>query len=124
MKHALLILIVATVFVKPLAPFVEYALNYDYISKVLCENKDEPTVHCDGKCYLKKSIDKNNTEDNRSSSHKLNFMETSVLFCEKITSFHFEKLTIAPEKLNLKKWVNTYSFDYTQNLFHPPILGV
>lgn len=124
MKHALLILIVATVFVKPLAPFVEYALNYDYISKVLCENKDKPKAHCDGKCYLKKSIEKNNAEENRSSSQKLNFMEIGVLFCEKITSFYFEKPTVDPDQLNFKKWVNTYSFDYTQNLFQPPILEV
>jgi hypothetical protein len=37
---------------KPIAPFVEYAINYDYISKVLCINKDKPEMSCKGTCQL------------------------------------------------------------------------
>lgn len=30
--------------------------NRAYIAATLCENKDKPQLHCDGKCYLKKKI--------------------------------------------------------------------
>jgi hypothetical protein len=41
---------------KPIAPFVTYALNYDYISKVLCINKDKPEMRCKGACQLMKKL--------------------------------------------------------------------
>lgn len=41
---------------RPLLPYAEYALNYKYISEVLCINQDKPELECDGKCYLKRKI--------------------------------------------------------------------
>ncbi|MES2447658.1 MAG: hypothetical protein V4546_10790 [Bacteroidota bacterium] len=32
--------------------FSTYSLNKEYISTVLCTNKDKPHLHCDGKCFL------------------------------------------------------------------------
>lgn len=43
-----------------------YELNKDYVSTVLCVNKDKPQMHCNGKCYLKKQLKK--TEDRSSKS--------------------------------------------------------
>jgi hypothetical protein len=34
------------------------AINYDYISKVLCINKDKPELKCNGKCHLMKELAK------------------------------------------------------------------
>jgi|TARA_R110000744_G_scaffold310700_1_gene418374 hypothetical protein len=57
MKH--LILFVAIIMlIKPLWPLAEYAVNYDYIVENLCENRDTPSLHCDGKCYLAKQLAK------------------------------------------------------------------
>ncbi|MCK0189814.1 hypothetical protein [Arenibacter sp. F20364] len=57
MKH--LILFVAIIMlIKPLWPIAEYAVNYDYIVENLCENRDTPSMHCDGKCYLAKQLAK------------------------------------------------------------------
>lgn len=44
--------------IKPLWPLAEYAVNYDYIVENLCENRDIPSLHCDGKCYLAKQLAK------------------------------------------------------------------
>jgi len=38
--------------VRPLTPIIEYQLNYDYITTILCENVDRPYLECNGKCYL------------------------------------------------------------------------
>jgi hypothetical protein len=53
----LLFLYVASIF-KPYAPFLDYALNYTYISKVLCINKDKVGSCCKGKCHLTKQLKK------------------------------------------------------------------
>jgi len=46
----------------PLFPFVEYVAKYDYIISEKCENKDKPEMHCNGKCHLKKQIEKTKPE--------------------------------------------------------------
>lgn len=42
--------------IRPVLPYVEYVLNYEYISEVLCINQDKPELECDGKCYLRKQV--------------------------------------------------------------------
>ncbi len=37
---------------------LNYQVNKDYISNVLCENKEKKAMHCEGKCHLKKELDK------------------------------------------------------------------
>lgn len=41
---------------QPALPVVEYLVNYDFIKKELCENKDRPILACNGKCYLDNQI--------------------------------------------------------------------
>jgi len=41
---------------RPALPYVEYAINKSYIVQYLCENRDEPRLKCDGKCYLAKQL--------------------------------------------------------------------
>lgn len=35
-----------------------YEANIDYVSRTLCENRDRPMMHCNGKCFLKKQLEK------------------------------------------------------------------
>jgi hypothetical protein len=44
--------------VRPLLPFVEYAINKDYISKNICINRNNPRNCCQGKCYLDEQLKK------------------------------------------------------------------
>lgn len=42
--------------IRPLLPYIDYFINYDYIAEVLCINKEKPQSTCNGKCYLKQQI--------------------------------------------------------------------
>ncbi|HUM47673.1 MAG TPA: hypothetical protein PLD84_12160 [Chitinophagales bacterium] len=42
----------------------EFNLNQAYIAKVLCVNRDKPKLHCDGKCYLMKELNRNAAPEN------------------------------------------------------------
>ena len=57
--------------VRPVMPYVEYALSKEYITKNLCIDRFEPHNCCEGKCYLekqiKKSNDNNDPQDNNSN---------------------------------------------------------
>ncbi|MFY0653959.1 MAG: hypothetical protein JXQ96_18100 [Cyclobacteriaceae bacterium] len=37
---------------------VDYEMNKGYISAFLCENKDQPELACEGKCYLMQKLEK------------------------------------------------------------------
>jgi len=52
---ALLLLYVAYLF-KGLFPYIEYELNYEYISEELCINLEDDLSACKGKCYLNSQI--------------------------------------------------------------------
>lgn len=69
----------------PVIPLVEYVINYDYISEVLCENKDKPQMSCSGKCYLQKqmktTIEKKAPSENENS-------ETQYAFDSRIAVVH------------------------------------
>lgn len=61
--------------VRPLVPIMEYYANYDYITTVLCENRDKPYLECNGKCYLEKQLKKTNhtNHNHKSTVPKINF---------------------------------------------------
>lgn len=54
-------LITALVYVwflsKPLVNTVDFFVNQEEITEELCENKDEPVLECNGKCYLMKTLE-------------------------------------------------------------------
>ncbi|WP_441859364.1 hypothetical protein [Mesonia sp.] len=52
-----LLLIFCFIEVRSLLPFLDYCVNYEYISEVLCINKDKPMSNCNGKCYLSKQLE-------------------------------------------------------------------
>jgi hypothetical protein len=66
---ALLLAYALTVF-RGYMPYLNYQVNYRYISTVLCENKAKPVLKCDGKCHLQKEL-KKSVEDPSGNSSKI-----------------------------------------------------
>ncbi|MCB0737263.1 MAG: hypothetical protein KDC92_07100 [Bacteroidetes bacterium] len=46
-----------------LTPYLEFAINQQFISENLCENRDNPDSNCNGHCQLRKML----TEDDDNS---------------------------------------------------------
>ncbi len=46
-----------------------YHLNKEYIARNLCENRDKPEMHCNGKCQVKKMIEK--VEQEHQDQHEI-----------------------------------------------------
>jgi hypothetical protein len=69
--YSIFFLVVLTSYLmRPLLPFVEYAVNNDYIVKNLCVNRDNPKSCCNGRCHLKKELAKSDeSEDTAKNNH-------------------------------------------------------
>jgi len=103
---------------RPLTPFVEYAINYDYVSKVLCINKDKPELHCNGKCQLMKKLEQQKKEDFQSL--RILIEEYPIGFVE-LLEISTNPLLKLKQKRSNYNYLSNYSYLYLKSVFHPPI---
>jgi hypothetical protein len=106
---------------RPLVPLVEYAVNYNYISEVLCINKNNVELHCNGKCYLSKQLSKVNDTDssplNKTKNSGQKLLDIYILpdiaginTTENAFFLHFNFL-----------FKSEYSFLFLKHIFRPPV---
>ena len=120
MKKAVLILALFLL-LKPIFPVIDYVVNYDYISKVLCINKERPKLNCNGKCYLMKELAKNSESENPvSNNKKIASQETVIVFCEEINTFTLTPIYFQKNKRANSNYSNLYSCKISNAVFHPP----
>ena len=84
----IVLLISIFILARPAIPFLEYIVNYDYVVKELCENKEKPALKCNGKCHLMKELAKTAEDDKNTSSDKKQNVkqEIEVLFYQDFKS--------------------------------------
>lgn len=89
-----------------LISWFEYKLNYEFIVKFLCIQKDEPENLCHGSCHLKKNLEQN--DENKKPAEKPT-RETNIFNI----AFHLTENISNPNKILFK--VQDYSSYITQN---------
>ena len=120
--NILLILLYLVIFFQPLVPIIIYHLNYNYIVKNECINRDKPLIHCNGKCYLHKQLDDVFEGTQKRPLHL------------SLSDFKFSEFTeveagysLASPVIILKKpaafYLEHYKFSLFNNIFRPPQLG-
>lgn len=105
---------------KPVLPLVDYVVNYDYISKVLCVNKAKPAMHCNGKCHLMKALAKASENEKPASPKKAAAHEFEVLFFQEIDSSFGLVQFAAVETKAISHYSNLYAYLDSVSEFHPP----
>lgn len=93
-----------------------YYVNKNFISSFLCENKNVPEKHCEGKCQLKKELQKDESRQNDSSTK----VKTSV---EVLFSQNDAPVIGAINTPFVKLYYHFSAFIPTSNkvaVFHPP----
>lgn len=84
-----------------------FLMNQAKIAKTLCENRNQPKKHCDGKCYLKKQMTKDEKKDKSSVPFSINdifqefvWVNSPVesfaynFYCEEATTDFFAKAEV------------------------------
>jgi hypothetical protein len=117
----MLFIVLIALFLKPILPVVDYVINYEYISKVLCENKDKPKLQCNGKCHLMKELAKAAETENPKSSDKKSFSPIQeVLFFKEIKTYNLVSCGCSKQTKNSSSYLNLYSYLNMVSEFHPP----
>ncbi|MDI1257285.1 MAG: hypothetical protein PSV16_14420 [Flavobacterium sp.] len=105
---------------KPIFPMVEYAVNYEYVSKVLCVNKEKPQLHCNGKCHLMRELAKaSEKEIPVSSDKKVPHTASEILFCLPLQEFVFVSYNNTSRQNNVCS-VDLYQYLYDKTSCRPP----
>ena len=94
-----------------------YLLNKNYVAKTLCVNKANPQLHCDGKCYLSKQVQKE-TKDNTLPSASKKDKGDEVYFYK--TDEPIMQAASASEAFVAVAFVNHLLPDYSSSLLKPP----
>lgn len=117
----ILFLLALFMLLKPVLPVVDYVVNYEYITKVLCVNKAKPKMKCNGKCHLMKELAKTSESEAPISSNKKTVShELEVLFFEEIKSFKITSIYLDKNQFLNSNYSNLYSYLDSNSVFRPP----
>ena len=98
---------------------ITYAYYYidstGFIEK-FCENKDKPELKCNGKCHLKKVVEKN-TDNEEIPLKAIDFKEINLFVVEQMT---YNLINVSIEKLQISYDLDLYSYSSTYQFDHPP----
>ena len=92
--------------------------NRNYIAQNLCENRNKPMMHCNGKCYLRKKLAQQ-SKDQAPNPRNQKQEQVVNLFCSDITVqiTHFA----APEQgITYPTYHELATAAYHGAIFHPP----
>ena len=77
--------------------YAGFELNRNYIAAKLCENRNKPQLHCNGKCYFMKKLkqaEENKSTEERQAQKNL-FQEAFYNQAERVT-FYTVLLSVTP----------------------------
>ena len=103
---------------------MSFQLNRDYIAKTLCENRNRPQLHCNGKCYLAKRLRARQAREDQETTERVQHMPVIALFCTDLFSFRF-----APPSYHAAVGAGTWTYLVTpyaaplHGIFQPPRIG-
>ncbi|ASK31581.1 hypothetical protein CEY12_16320 [Chryseobacterium sp. T16E-39] len=118
MKFFISIFIIFTIAIRPVLPLVNYAVNYDYIVKNLCENRNKPESTCKGKCYVAKELAKT---EKQSSPQVIKISVIDVFLSNEILSFSHKIGADHLQKEASSGSINFCTSEYFSRIFHPPL---
>ena len=122
--NKIIIIVALTFFLKPITPVIDYIVNYEYISTVLCENKAKPELKCNGKCHLMKELAKSSENEKPINSDKKDNskQEVEVLFFQQIITQNFN-INLGRNKFLINaNYSDGYSYLISKTFFHPPTI--
>lgn len=94
-----------------------YQANKAYVAKELCENKARPQMKCNGKCYLRKQLNK--TENNQQNQQSKQSQAEAIEFLP-VNSFTFTPGIFEEAVTYTDIYKHQQGYQPLVNIFHPP----
>lgn len=101
---------------------IDFKINQEYISQVLCINKDKPSLMCYGKCFLGKQLQEITDHENNDLPNQLNQVNQTLLFIKPTLVNIYNKQENKKESKIFLDQQSQYSSSYLKDIFHPPQL--
>ena len=127
MKQVTTILLALLIFLQPFSKmwiYVSFKINQDNIAKTLCVKKEVKNNTCQGKCHLKKQLDKADKEEQKQAptAQKEKY---EVLYCFSAKQFDFLKYADTYlSKLNAGYENSFHTSSFITDIFLPPKLNL
>jgi hypothetical protein len=122
LKRLTAISLIVLLFASNYSRFFEYAgfaLNKKYIAANLCENRNKPWLHCNGKCYFMKKIKQaEEKEKGLQNQAQKNSFQQAFYTKPAVVKFHSHLLAVIPIPNNRIHLPQAYD-----NIFRPPQQG-
>ncbi|MBL1222042.1 hypothetical protein JET18_14405 [Chryseobacterium sp. L7] len=119
MRFFISIFIIFTIALRPVLPLVNYAVNYDYIVKNLCENRNVPQSTCKGKCYVSKELAKTEKQSGNSQVIKISVLD--VFLSHETLAFSDHQFFDPESRSADSDYLFDHTSDYFSRIFHPPL---
>lgn len=103
--------------------YLDFELRRGYIVANLCENRNRPELHCDGKCYLAKRIAALDEQERRQAEKSFMFKLLDQVMDQR-TSPGFDSPFIFPEITPEVIFASVSLFapcTAPADIFHPPL---
>ncbi|MGZ3751254.1 MAG: hypothetical protein ACXVB0_23655 [Mucilaginibacter sp.] len=99
--------------------YAGFEINKNYIAAKLCENRNKPWLHCNGKCYLMKKIKQADEKQNAADREtQKNLVQESYCEATPQIKFYTQLLQVIPIPNNHIELPDGYNV-----IFRPPQLG-
>jgi hypothetical protein len=107
------------------AVVMSFELNREFIAKTLCENRDRPSLHCEGQCYLAKKLKAQQEREDRQTKERIQNLPTIVLAYSDLVSFTFSGAQATCRAASPTHWMylRPACAAYLRSVFQPPRLG-
>lgn len=116
-------LLTAAVFLQsftPLIILVDFKIHQDFIAEVLCINRDQPELQCNGQCHLQDKLSEQQEQEQQTPNQVE--VKMPVFFLERLPAFILDSqqnqaVAYLPYRHHLQTSLSAHDF------FHPPQLG-
>ncbi|HVD97404.1 MAG TPA: hypothetical protein VNB90_04305 [Cytophagaceae bacterium] len=95
-----------------------FHLNQKYIAETLCENKNNVSMHCKGKCYLKKKLKEQDKQESKLASILKELKDCTGLLSS-FVSFSIKPLQPVAESGKSFYLISYFSFPLSE-ILQPP----
>ncbi len=104
--------------------YLDFEIRREYIVANLCENRNRPQMHCDGKCYLAKRIAALDEQEKR-QAEKTYMSRLIDQVMDQRADFSLTQPTVVVELLPGAIFAHASSFTphwAVDDIFHPPLV--
>lgn len=100
--------------------FVDFKINQNFIAKVLCINRDNPKLMCNGKCFLAAKLKKIEEQEKKQTPITKKEIQERTLYCSAIPIYILRLSEVYLHKQKVTYRDEFYFSSFLSDIYRPP----